>query len=148
MRLLKQDAPIIIFYLKEGGRIGQPRTRQWKMVSNPNHETEQQNGVGWLFTHTEKYLNRDKISRRDSTIDFQKELDAMLGEDAIQLFFSQDKTVIRKSTLLSPASISIGERWIAYNGTTNPRSTPALRRRRTSYGSASERSRETGDYRP
>ena len=123
MRLLKQDAPIIIFYLKEGGRIDSLAHVSGKWFQTQT--TRQNNKWGWwLFTHTEKYLNRDKISRRDSTIDFQKELDAMLGEDAIQLFFLRTNSYKEEYPAISGIN-SIGERWIAYNGTTN-RDLPGL----------------------
>ena len=119
MRLMKQDAPIIVFYLREGGRIDSLAHISGKWFQT--QVTRQNNKWGrWLFTHTEKYLNNDKVSRRDSTVDFQQELSDMLGTadtntvrvreatktapntrsrvDATQLYFSE-QIATRKSIL-------------------------------------------------
>ena len=123
MGLMKQGKPIIVFYLKDGRRIDSLAHISGKWFQTQT--TRQGNEWGWwLFTHVEVYLNRDKISRRDSTIDFQKELDAMLGEDAIQLFFLRTNSYKEEYPAISGIN-SIGERWIAYNGTTN-RDLPGL----------------------
>ena len=117
MGLLKQDAPIIVFYLREGRRIDSLAHISGKWFQTQT--TKRNNEWGWwLFTHTEKYLNRDKVSRRDSTVDFQKELDAMLGEDAIQLHFLRTDSYKVEYPAISNIN-SIGDRWIAYDGTTN-----------------------------
>ena len=117
MGLLKQDAPIIVFYLREGRRIDSLAHVSGKWFQTQT--TKRNNEWGWwLFTHTEKYLNRDKVSRRDSTVDFQKELDAMLGEDAIQLHFLRTDSYKVEYPAISNIN-SIGDRWIAYDGTTN-----------------------------
>ena len=117
MRLLKLDAPIIVFYLKEGRRIDSLAHVSGKWFQTQT--TKQSNEWGWwLFTHTEKYLNRDEISRRDSTVDFQKELDAMLGEDAIQFHVLRTNSYKEEYPAISNIT-SIGDRWIAYDGTTN-----------------------------
>ena len=117
MRLMKQDAPIIVFYLREGRRIDSLAHVSGKWFQTQTTKRGDEWGW-WLFTHTEKYLNRDKISRRDSTVDFQKELDAMLGEDAIQLHFLRTDSYREEYPAVSSIN-SIGDRWIAYNGTKN-----------------------------
>ncbi|MDE0683050.1 MAG: hypothetical protein OXI63_09070 [Candidatus Poribacteria bacterium] len=123
MRLMKQDAPIIIFYLREGRRIDSLGHISGKWFQTQT--TKQGNEWGWWgFTHTEKYLNRDEVSRRDSTADFQKELDAMLGADAIKLHFLRTNSYRDEYPAISNIN-SIGNRWIAYDGTTN-RDLPGL----------------------
>jgi len=123
MRLLKQDDPVIVFYLKEGGRIDSLIHASGKWFQTQT--TRQGDNWGWwLFTHTEKYLNRDKASRRDSTVDFQKEVDAMLGGEAIQLHFLRTDSYKAEYPALSSIN-SIGGHWIAYNGTTK-RDLPGL----------------------
>ena len=123
MGLMKQGKPVIVFYLKDGRRIDSLAHISGKWFQTQT--TRQGNEWGWwLFTHIEVYLNRDKVSRRDSTIDFQEELDAMLGEDAIQLFFLRTNSYKEEYPAISGIN-SIGERWIAYNGTTN-RDLPGL----------------------
>ena len=117
MRLMKQDAPIIVFYLREGRRIDSLAHVSGKWFQTQTTKRGDEWGW-WLFTHTEKYLNRDKVSRRDSTVDFQKELDAMLGEDAIQLHFLRTDSYREEYPAISSIN-SIGDRWVAYDGTTN-----------------------------
>lgn len=84
MRLMKQDAPMIIFYLREGRRIDSLAHISGKWFQTQTTKQGKEWGW-WLFTHTEKYLNNDKVSRRDSTQDFQKELRNLLSGDALQL---------------------------------------------------------------
>ncbi len=123
MGLMKQGRPIIVFYLKESGRIDSLSHINGKWFQTQT--TKQNNKWGWwLFTHVEVYLNRDKVSRRDSTVDFQKELDAMLGEDAIHVHFLRTDSYKEEYPAISGIN-SIGKHWIAYNGTTN-RDLPGL----------------------
>ena len=123
MGLMEQDKPIIVFYLKEGGRIDSLAHVSGKWFQTQT--TRQRNEWGWwLFTHTEKYLNRDEVSRRDSTVDFQKELDAMLGGDAIHIHFLRTDSYKEEYPAISDIT-SIGQRWVVYNGTTN-RDLPGL----------------------
>ena len=117
MGLLKLDAPIIVFYLREGRRIDSLAHVSGKWFQTQT--TKRGNEWGWwLFTHTEKYLNRDEVSRRDSTVEFQKELDAMLGEDAIQCHVLRTDSYKEEYPAISNIN-SIRNRWIAYDGTTN-----------------------------
>ena len=123
MGLMKQGRPIIVFYLKESGRIDSLAHISGKWFQTQT--TKQRNEWDWWsFTHVEVYLNRDKVSRRDSTVDFQKELDAMLGGDAIQIHFLRTDSYKEEYPAISGIN-SIGKHWIAYNGTTN-RDLPGL----------------------
>ena len=117
MGLMKQDAPIIVFYLREGRRIDSLAhvNGKWFQTQTTKRGDEWRR---WAFTHVEVYLNRDKVSRRDSTVDFQKELDAMLGADAIQLHFLRTDSYREEYPAISSIN-SIGDRWVAYDGTTN-----------------------------
>ena len=139
MRLLKQDDPVIVFYLKEGGRIDSLVHASGKWFQT---QTTRQGGNWgwWLFTHTEKYLNRDEVSRRDSTVDFQNELTAMFGTvggntvrtregttsgaDAIQLHFLRTDSYKEEYPTISSIK-SIGGHSVNYNGTTS-RDLPGL----------------------
>ena len=120
---LKVGEPVIICYLKDGGRIDSIAHTRGKWFQT--QVTRQDRGWGrWMFTHFEKYLNKDKVSRRDSTPDLLKELRGMLGEDAIQLFYLKTDRYKEESPIISDIN-SIRERWIAHHGTTN-RDLPGL----------------------
>jgi hypothetical protein len=120
---LKVGEPVIICYLKDGGRIDSIAHTRGKWFQT--QVTRQDRDWGrWMFTHFEKYLNKDKVSRRDSTPDLLKELRGMLGEDAIQLFYLKTDRYKEESPIISDIN-SIGERWIAHQGTTN-RDLPGL----------------------
>ncbi len=94
IHFLKEDEPIIVFYLKAGGRIDSlAHTRgKWFQTQVTAKNRERTEWGWWLFTHFEKYLNRDKVSKRDSTPDFQKELRDLLSGDALELLlFKTDR---------------------------------------------------------
>ncbi len=139
MRLMKVNRPIIIFYLREGGRIDSLSHINGKWFQTQT--TRQNNKWGWwLFTHTEKYLNRDEVSRRDSTVDFQKELSAMFGTidentvrtrevptsgaDTVQLHFLRTDSYKAEYPTISSLK-SIGGHSVGYSGTTS-RDLPGL----------------------
>ncbi len=139
MGLMEQGKPIIVFYLKEGGRIDSLAHVSGKWFQTQT--TRQRNEWGWwLFTHTEKYLNRDEVSRRDSTADFQKELNAMFGTsdgntvrtregtksgaDAVQLYFLRTDSYKEEYPIISRLN-SIEGHSVDYNGTTD-RNLPGL----------------------
>ena len=82
---LRENEPIIVFYLKAGRRIDSIAHTRGKWFQTQVTRPRDKDWGWWLFTHFEKYLNRDKVSRRDSTPDFQDELRAMLSGDALQL---------------------------------------------------------------
>ena len=122
-RFLRNDEPIVICYRKDGGRIDSLGHTRGKWFQT--QVTKQRGDWGWWgFTHFEKYLNRDKVSRRDSTPDFQKELSAMLGENALQLLLFNTKKYQVELPVISGIN-KVQERWIAYQQTTN-RELPGL----------------------
>lgn len=85
IRFLRQDEPIIVFYLKAGRRIDSLAHTRGRWFQTQVTKPRNKDWGWWMFTHFEKYLNRDKVSRRDSTEDFQEELRTMLTGDALQL---------------------------------------------------------------
>ena len=94
IHFLKEGEPIIVFYLKKGGRIDSlAHTRgKWFQTQVTAKNRERTEWGWWLFTHFEKYLNRDKVSKRESTPDFQEELRNLLSGDALELLlFKSDR---------------------------------------------------------
>ena len=124
IRFLRQGEPIIIFYEQKGGRINSIAHTRGKWFQTQVTKQRDRGWGRWMFTHFEKYLNKDTVSRRDSTPDFLKELRGMLGEDAIQLFYLRTDSYKEESPVISNIN-SIEERWIAYQSTTN-RDLPGL----------------------
>lgn len=124
IRFLRQGEPIIIFYEQKGGRINSIAHTRGKWFQTQVTKQRDRGWGRWMFTHFEKYLNKDTVSRRDSTPDFLKELRGMLGEDAIQLFYLKTDSYKEESPIISNIN-SIEERWIAYQSTTN-RDLPGL----------------------
>ena len=94
IQFLKEGEPIIVFYLKKGGRIDSlAHTRgRWFQTQVTAKNRERTEWGWWLFTHFEKYLNRDKVSKRESTPNFQEELRNLLSGDALELLlFKSDR---------------------------------------------------------
>ena len=88
----EQDEPIIVFYLKAGRRIDSIAHTRGKWFQTQVTKPRDKDWGWWLFTHFEKYLNRDEVSKRDSTQDFQNELRDLLSGDALQLLlFKTDR---------------------------------------------------------
>ena len=124
LRLMKPGEPIIVFYLKQGARIDSLGHINGKWFQTQAQDRGDRNRVWWMFTHIEIHLNEDKVSRRDSTPNFQTELRAMLGTEAIQLLFFKTETYEAEPPVISRID-SVGERWIAYHETKN-RDLPGL----------------------
>ena len=124
IQFLKQDEPIIVCYLKSGGRIDSIAHTRGKWFQTQVTKQRDSGWGRWSFTHFEKYLNRDEVSRRDSTLDLLKELRGMLGEAAFQLFHLRTDSYKAESPVISDIN-SIEDDWIAYHGTTN-RDLPGL----------------------
>lgn len=122
-RFLKVDESIIICYLKDNRRIDSLAHTRGKWFQT---QVTRQNGKWgwWGFTHFEKYLNNDKVSRRDSTAEFQRELNAMLGEDAIQLHLFHDERYKAEIPIISEIN-KVDKHWISYHQTTD-RNLPRL----------------------
>ena len=124
MRLIKQGAPIIIFYLREGRRIDSLAHISGKWFQTQT--TKQRNEWGWwLFTHTEKYLNNDKVSRRDSTQDFQKELRTLFSGDALQLLLLKTDRYESEPRAIAELD-AVADFGFVYHATTD-RNLPTLR---------------------
>ena len=124
MRLMKRDAPIIIFYLREGRRIDSLAHISGKWFQTQT--TKQGNEWGWwLFTHTEKYLNNDKVSRRDSTQDFQEELRTLLSGDALQLLLLKTDRYESESRAIAELD-AVADFGFVYHATSD-RNLPTLR---------------------
>ena len=85
IHFLRQDEPIIVFYLQAGRRIDSLAHTRGKWFQTQVTKPKGKDWGWWLFTHFEKYLNRDEVSRRDSTQNFQEELRDLLSGDALQL---------------------------------------------------------------
>ena len=90
---LRENEPIIVFYLKAGRRIDSIAHTRGKWFQTQVTRPRDKDWGWWLFTHFEKYLNRDKVSRRDSTPDFQNELRTMLSGDALQLLLLKTEKI-------------------------------------------------------
>ena len=123
-QFLKKDEPVIVCYLQEGGRIDAlAHTRgKWFQL-----QLTKQSGRGWGrwgFTHFEKYLNRDKVSKRDSTQEFQKEIRAILERNIVQVFLLNRKNYQREHSVISNV-YKAGKRWISCDQTTD-RNVPGL----------------------
>lgn len=123
-RFLKQGEQIIVCYLQEGGRIDALAHTRGKWFQLQLTKDPERGWGRWGFTHFEKYLNQDKISKRDSTPAFKKELSAMLGESAIQLFFLYTDGYETEIPIISEVS-KVKNRWIAHKPTED-RNLPGL----------------------
>ena len=124
MRLMKLEVPIIIFYLREGSRIDSLAHISGKWFQTQT--TKQGNEWGWwLFTHTEKHLNNDKVSRRDSTQDFQEELRNLLSGNAMQLLLLKTDRYESESHAIAELD-TVADFGFVYHATSD-RNLPTLR---------------------
>ena len=76
----------------------------------------------WLFTHTEKYLNNDKVSRRDSTPDFQEELRNLLSGDALELLLLKTDRYDAEPRAIAELD-AVADFGFVYHATTDPQFT-------------------------
>lgn len=127
IHFLKKNEPIIVFYLKSGGRIDSlAHTKgRWFQTQVTAKNKERTEWGWWLFTHFEKYLNRDKVSRRDSTPDFQEELRNLLSGDALQLLLFKTDRYDSESRAI-PELDAVADFGFAYDATTD-RNLPTLK---------------------
>lgn len=124
IHFLRQDEPIIVFYLKAGRRIDSLAHTRGKWFQTQVTKPRDKDWGWWLFTHFEKYLNRDKVSRRDSTQAFQEELRTLLSGDALQLLML--KTDRYKSEPRAIAELdAVADFGFVYDATNN-RNLPTL----------------------
>ena len=124
MRLMKQGAPIIVFYLRHGRRIDSLAHIGGKWFQTQTTKRGDEWGW-WLFTHTEKYLNNDKVSRRDSTPDFQEELRTLLSGDALQLLLLKTDRYESESRAIAELD-AVADFGFVYHATSD-RNLPTLR---------------------
>ena len=114
-RFLKLGERIIVCYLQEGGRIDALAHTRGKWFQLQLTRDSGTGGWGrWRFTHFEKYLNQDKVSRRNSTSQFIKELENMLGDNAIQLLFLNTDDYQDEIPIITEFN-KVSNRWISYN---------------------------------
>ena len=127
IHFLKAGEPIIVFYLKAGGRIDSlAHTRgRWFQTQVTAKNKERTEWGWWLFTHFEKYLNRDKVSRRDSTPDFQGELRNLLTGDALELLLLKTDRYDSEQRAIAELD-AVADFGFVYHATTD-RNLPALR---------------------
>ena len=127
IHFLKEGEPIIVFYLKKGGRIDSlAHTRgRWFQTQVTAKNRERTEWGWWLFTHFEKYLNRDKVSKRESTPDFQEELRNLLSGDALELLlFKTDRYDLEPRAIAELDAVA--DFGFVYHSTTD-RNLPTLR---------------------
>lgn len=127
IHFLKAGEPIIVFYLKSGGRIDSlAHTRgKWFQTQVTAKNKERTEWGWWLFTHFEKYLNRDKVSKRDSTSDFQEELRNLLSGDAPVLLLLKTDRYDAEPRAIGELD-AVADFGFAYHATTD-RNLPSLR---------------------
>ncbi len=113
-RFLKQKERIIVCYLQEGGRIDALAHTRGKWFQLQLTKDRERGWGRWRFTHFEKYLNQDKVSRRDSTHQFMKELEGMLGDSVIQLLFLKTDDYENEIPIITTFN-KVSNRWISYN---------------------------------
>ncbi len=117
-RFLKKDEPIVVCYLQAEGRIDALAHTRGKWFQLQLTKDPKRGWGRWGFTHFEKYLNKDKVSKRDSTPEFQKELTAILNDGVIRLFLLNRKNYQEELPVIANIN-KAGKRWIACNDTTD-----------------------------
>lgn len=125
-RFLKQGETIIVCYEKKEGRINSLAHTRGKWFQLMVTKDKERGWGRWGFTHFEVKLNQFKVSRRDSTPEFQEELRAMFGENAIQLLLLYKDDYEAEIPFISGIN-KVKDHWIAYNQTED-RNLPGLGR--------------------
>ena len=123
-RFLKRGEPIVVCYEQKGGRINSIAHTRGKWFQLMVTKDKERGWGRWGFTHFEVKLNQFKVSKRDSTPEFQKELSAMFGENAIQLLLLYKDSYQSEVPIISGINKVTG-RWVAYNQTED-RNLPGL----------------------
>lgn len=122
---LKVGEPIVVCYEQKGGRINSiAHTRGKWFQLMVTKDLKQDRWGRWGFTHFEVKLNQFKVSKRDSTPEFQKELRAMLGENAVRLLLLNTETYQAEIPIISGIN-KVKDHWIAYDHTED-RNLPGL----------------------
>ncbi len=117
-RFLKQGEPILVCYLQEDRRIDALAHTRGRWFQLQLTKDSQRGWGRWGFTHFEKYLNRDTVSKRDSTIELKKELDSIINGDTIKLLMLNKKSYQGERNVLSGIP-NARNRWITWNQTTD-----------------------------
>ena len=123
-RFLKKGEQIIVCYLQEGRRIDALAHTRGKWFQLQLTKDRERGWGRWGFTHFEKYLNQDKVSKRDSTPEFKKELSAMFGENTIKIFLLNTDGYEAEIPVLSAIN-KVRNRWVSYTPTQD-RNLPGL----------------------
>lgn len=121
---LRENEPITVFYLKDGRRIDSLAHTRGKWFQTQVTKPRNEDWGWWLFTHFEKYLNRDTVSRRDSTQDFQNELRTMLSGDALQLLLLKTESYESEPRAIAELD-AVADFGFVYHATTD-RNLPTL----------------------
>ncbi len=121
---LRENEPIIVFYLKAGRRIDSIAHTRGKWFQTQVTRPRDKDWGWWLFTHFEKYLNTDKVSRRDSTPEFQDELRTMFSGDALQLLLLKTERYESEPRAIAELD-AVADFGFVYHTTTD-RNLPAL----------------------
>ncbi len=121
---LKQGEPIVVCYEQKEGRINSIAHTRGKWFQLMVTKDKERGWGRWGFTHFEVKLNQFKVSRRDSTPEFQKELRAMFGENAIKLLLLYKDDYEAEIPIISGIN-KVTDRWVAYDQTED-RNLPGL----------------------
>ena len=121
---LKQGEPIVVCYEQKEGRINSIAHTRGKWFQLMLTKDKDRGWGRWGFTHFEVKLNQFKVSRRDSTPEFQKEVRAILDGGIIRLFLLNRKNYQEELPVISNIN-KVGKRWIACKQTTD-RDLPGL----------------------
>ena len=116
-RFLKKNEQIVVCYLQEDGRIDALAHTRGKWFQLQLTRDRERGWGRWGFTHFEKYLNQDEVSRRDSTKDFQNELRSMLDGKMINFLLLNRKGYEEELHFISDLN-HIGNQYIACRQTT------------------------------
>ena len=119
MRLLEQGQPIIVFYAQKGDSIQSLAHVSGTWFQTMARDRTDKSKVWWGLTHIEIYLNGSKTSKRTSTLNFQKELRALLSQETVQLLFLKTQKLQAESLALSKLK-SVGNRQVGYQEITIP----------------------------
>lgn len=87
IKVLETGQPVIVFYLLEGNSIKSLAHANGTWFQLMAQDKRDKSKVWWGFTHIEIFLNGSKISKRASTLEFQKELRTLLSGNKIKLLF-------------------------------------------------------------
>lgn len=117
-QFLKEDEEILVCYLQEGRRIDALAHTRGKWFQLQLTKDSERGWGRWGFTHFEKYLNRDVVSKRDSTPKLKEELSSIIKGDTIKLLHLNNKSYKDELSVIS-GIYSAGNRWIVWDQTTD-----------------------------